>query len=451
MPPNGIYKRPGKQSTESRQSSNYDVSRLSRDNQTNRTECCKVGDFNRRNRMEFGHHTLVEKYSNGFRNQIPPTTMTTYNENRIIRVDRSLKVLLYRTTGRAQGYSISDSENGSGHNQIAHLANFEHDVGCVSQYQKIELSSTNHPTSPQIETRRQYSSSRKFHPHPESSVNTVGYRFESESVLDKNAEGVFLMDDVVFPRAVIYNISLYCVRPDRSVWIQVWRPVDQKALTYRLVGQVNLITGAVPRYYQIILNTRDEMIFTESGDRLAIYHDKQSSPVAYRFIQSTMTPVYRATPGSDVNMSVGTEISFLDFMFPYRFSVSVTFDTDVDHYLDTGTRTMIVPTVKSTTLRTVPPLPTGRDNLIYMGNLLSSRHSIMTTNARGVYILRHVRFRRGVVVSFFGYFVRKAPIWFQIWRPIRTGDVSMYMLVGQIRAEPDFFPWRQEVSQDRIK
>ena len=84
-----------------------------------------------------------------------------------------------------------------------------------------------------------------------AAVNSVGYSFESQSALDQNARGVFLMDDVVFPKSVIYNITVYCVRPDRTVWIQVWRPVDHRALTYKLIGQVNLVAAAVPRYYQV--------------------------------------------------------------------------------------------------------------------------------------------------------------------------------------------------------
>ena len=86
-------------------------------------------------------------------------------------------------------------------------------------------------------------------------IDTVGYQFESTSVLDSNAQGVFLLDDLQVPRAVIFNFSAYCVRPKRSVWFQVWRPVDIKAKVFRLVGQAKLTTNAVPTHYQVIRRT----------------------------------------------------------------------------------------------------------------------------------------------------------------------------------------------------
>ena len=82
----------------------------------------------------------------------------------------------------------------------------------------------------------------------------------------------------------------------------------------------------------------------------------------------------------------------------------------------------------------------------YIGNSLTSRDSMMTSEARGSYLLRHIVFKKGVVTSFVAYFMRREPVWFQVWRPISTLDGLTYMLVDQVRFLTNWYPSREQVS-----
>ena len=78
---------------------------------------------------------------------------------------------------------------------------------------------------------------------------------------------------------------------------------------------------------------------------------------------------------------------------------------------------------------------------------MSRRDKAIEESGRNIYVLSNVTFVKCRVLSFYAYFLKTDPVWFQIWRP--HADLSqVFTLVGQIRFSARIVPGVVEVSND---
>lgn len=79
---------------------------------------------------------------------------------------------------------------------------------------------------------------------------------------------------------------------------------------------------------------------------------------------------------------------------------------------------------------------------------MARRHNAIEESGRNIYVLSNVTFVKCHVLTFYAYFLKTDPVWFQIWRPHK--DLSqLFTLVGQVPFSARVVPGVFKVSRER--